>query len=317
MDDRTTGLGKGDDLSAEGEGAERGAQSSAAGGARRARTTRSASGSTTTRSKRGSAMDSPLDPDTTRRTRELETEIAETREDLSETVEAIQEKLRPSNIISEGTDAVKTAATQRAREMADTATEAAYDVVESARRNPWPALMIGTGVAWLLYDTTRNGGSYGSGSYRTGRYQSGRYQSDRYRSSGYRQPEYNTTARASGDYDDEREDWGREHEYSGSSYGQRWNARSVRDTTRRAQTGLQRMLHENPLLVAAAAVLTGAAVGGSLPQTDKENELMGEARDQVVERAQGAAREAADSVRDVANAVQQVAHQVTDTGQQR
>ena len=311
MDDRTTGIGKGDDLSAGGEGAERGAQSSAAGGARRTKTTRSASGSTTARNKRGSATDSPLDPETDRRTRELETEIAETREDLSETVEAIQEKLRPSNIISEGTDAVKTAATQRAREMADTATETAYDVVESTKRNPWPALMIGTGVAWLVYDTTRDGGTYGSGTYRSGRYQSGRYQS----SSGYRQPQYNTTARTSGDYDDERDEWGREHEYGVSSYGQRWNAQAVRNKTRRAQTGLQRMLHDNPLLVAAAAVLTGAAIGGALPQTEKENELMGEARDQVVERAQGAAREAADSVRDVATAVQQVAHQVTDTDQ--
>jgi hypothetical protein len=74
------------------------------------------------------------------------------------------------------------------------------------------------------------------------------------------------------------------------------------------------MLHENPLLVAAAAVLTGAAVGGALPQTEKENELMGEARDQVVDRAQGVAREAADSVREVASAVQNVASQVTDSG---
>jgi hypothetical protein len=47
-----------------------------------------------------------------------------------------------------------------------------------------------------------------------------------------------------------------------------------------------------------------AAVGGALPQTEKENELMGEARDQMVQRAQGAAREAADSVREVASAVQ-------------
>ena len=75
------------------------------------------------------------------------------------------------------------------------------------------------------------------------------------------------------------------------------------------------MLHENPLLVAAAAVLAGAAVGGALPQSEKENELMGEARDRMVDRAQGVAREAADSVRDVASAVQQVASQATDPNQ--
>ncbi len=237
------------------------------------------------------------------RTRELEAEIADTREELTETVEAIQEKLRPSNIISEGRDAVKTAATERVRDMADTATDTAYRVVESTRENPWPALMIGAGVAWLLIDRTRDGRSDNA------RYQSSRYQAQGYGTSG---------RRLSMDSDDADDDWARERQYgagSYGSYGRGTTARSIRNTTRRAQSGLQRMLHENPLLVAAAAVLTGAAVGGALPPTEKENELMGEARDQVVDRAQGAAREAADSVRDVAGAVQQVARQVTSPGQ--
>ena len=90
---------------------------------------------------------------------------------------------------------------------------------------------------------------------------------------------------------------------------------SLRDTTWRAGTRMRRLLHENPLLVAAAAMLTGAAFGRALPQTEKENDLMGEARDQVVDRVQGAAREAADNVRDLANAVQQVATQVTNPDQ--
>ena len=280
MDDRTTRLGDADAgvRRPESEGATR--DTRAAGAAGRAKTTRSAR-------------------DTDMRTRELEAEIADTREELSETVEAIQEKLRPSNIISEGTDAVKTAATERVRNMTDTATDTAYRVVESTRENPWPALMIGAGVAWLLIDRTRDG----------------RSDSARYQSSRYQVPGYGTSGRRLSMDIDDADDWARERQYGAASYGSYGSgtsARSIRDTTRRAQTGLQRMLRENPLLVAAAAVLTGAAVGGALPQTEKENELMGEARDQVMDRAQGAAREAADSVRDVAGAVQQVARQVTD-----
>jgi hypothetical protein len=72
------------------------------------------------------------------------------------------------------------------------------------------------------------------------------------------------------------------------------------------------MLTENPLLVGAAAVLAGPAVGASLPETGRENELMGETRDSVVDRAQEAAREAASAVREVAGeAVEKVTDKVT------
>jgi ElaB/YqjD/DUF883 family membrane-anchored ribosome-binding protein len=302
MDDRTTGIGDADDQP-DGDGAARGTQTRAAGAARRAKATRSASaaGGSTTRNKRTSGAETPLDSDTDARTRELEAEIADTREDLSETVEAIQEKLRPSHIISEGTDAVKTAATERVRDMADTATDTAYRVVESTRQNPWPALMIGAGVAWLLIDRTRDGGRFDNRTYQPGRYQGMGYEA--------------RGRRLSFASEDGGDEWTREGRYDVASSGRGMNTHSMRNTTRRAQTGLQRMLHENPLLVAAAAVLTGAAVGGAIPQTEKENELMGEARDQMVDRAQNAAREAADSVRDVAGAVQDVARQVTDPGQ--
>ena len=229
------------------------------------------------------ASDEQLDRDTEMRTRELESEIADTREELSETVEALQEKLRPSNIVAESTQAVKTAATERARYMVDSASRMAEDFVEGTRQNPLPALMIGAGVAWLLIDRSRNGRSWDRNAGHTA-------------GTPYRSAEMDVSqgisSRASGTI---------------GSPGP-----SVRRIARGARSGWQRMLHENPLLVAAAAVLAGAAVGGVLPQTEQENTLLGEARDKVVDRAQGVAREAADSVRDVATAVQQVAGRVNE-----
>jgi ElaB/YqjD/DUF883 family membrane-anchored ribosome-binding protein len=73
-------------------------------------------------------------------------------------------------------------------------------------------------------------------------------------------------------------------------------ADAVRQTGRRAQNQLQRMLQENPLLVGAGALVLGAAVGLAVPETERENEWMGEARDTVVNRAQDAARNAASQV---------------------
>jgi hypothetical protein len=298
MDDTTRRLGDADDLSK--NDTPIGAETRVAGSSRRAEPGRgasAASGRSTAKTKRTSTEDTVLDRDADIRTRELQAEIAETREDLSETVEAIQEKLRPSNIVSEGTEAVKTAATERVRDMAESATDTAYRIVESTRQNPWPALMIGAGVAWLLIDGKRDGGKFDNREY-----------SSKYQDAGYgtRRPRLGATRTTS-----EVDEWMRE----GGNGGVRAYGEGIRKTTRRAQTGLQRMLHENPLLVAAAAVLTGAAVGGALPRTEKENELMGEARDRVVDRAQYAAREAAESVKEVASAVQNVAGQVTDPSQ--
>ena len=109
-------------------------------------------------------ISTPTEPS---RARELESEIAHTRAEMSETIEAIQEKLRPSNLVSDATERVKTATTEKVKSMADTASETAqdmmrgtreraYDMVEGAKQNPIPALMIGAGVAWLLMDRSRN-----------------------------------------------------------------------------------------------------------------------------------------------------------------
>ena len=77
----------------------------------------------------------------------------------------------------------------------------------------------------------------------------------------------------------------------------------------RAGSGLQRMLHENPLTVGALAVGAGAAIGLAIPETSKENEVMGEARDSVVEKAQEKARDAQQRIQRVAEEAQGAAQQ--------
>jgi hypothetical protein len=62
-------------------------------------------------------------------------------------------------------------------------------------------------------------------------------------------------------------------------------------TARKAQNQMQRMLRENPLMIGAAAIVVGAAVGMALPETERENELVGEARDSVVRGVQEKVRD--------------------------
>ena len=67
------------------------------------------------------------------------------------------------------------------------------------------------------------------------------------------------------------------------------------------------MLQENPLAVGGLAIGAGAAVGLAIPQTAKEHEAMGEARDTVVEKAQEKAQDAQQRVQRVAEEVQSAA----------
>jgi hypothetical protein len=61
----------------------------------------------------------------------------------------------------------------------------------------------------------------------------------------------------------------------------------------RAQTTFQRALRQNPLGVGAAAVALGAVAGLALPSTQKEQQLLGEARETVMERAADAVEQTA------------------------
>ena len=52
------------------------------------------------------------------------------------------------------------------------------------------------------------------------------------------------------------------------------------------------MLQESPLALGALALGIGAAVGFAVPGTSKEDELMGEARDNLVESGKQSAQDA-------------------------
>jgi len=294
---------------------------------------------------------SGTDADTTRRTQQIRAEIEHTREDLSETIDAIQERLRPGNIVSEATDRVKTATNERMKNMASSAGEAAGGViqqtretagqlVEGARSNPVPAILIGVGTTWLLM----NRGSEAGGRRRAAGHRA-EYAGD-YTRGVYGDEGSWETEPGSGWLDRIKRNpvpavmagaglaWlafanGRE---SDDRYGARWSSAEQRWSgdegegiagvtrdltsraqemasgagtaisrrTRRTQNQLQRLMRENPLLVGAAAVVVGAAVGMALPETEKENEWLGDARDSVVDRAQDLARDAASKVREAA-----------------
>ena len=70
---------------------------------------------------------------------------------------------------------------------------------------------------------------------------------------------------------------------------------------------LWRFVRENPLLAGAAAAGVGAVISMTLPETTSENELLGDTRDAVVDRAKDIARGAVETVQQVGDTVQRLA----------
>jgi hypothetical protein len=205
----------------------------------------------------------------------IEAEIETTREEMSETIEAIQDRLAPEHLAEQAADAVRELAGQATTAVgemtADKAQQMARQTRETAPRvrgglwstithNPVPAALIAIGVGWLW---KRQSGSATSSDYAS----------------------YDA-------YGVERESQDR---YSG-----------------RAQ-GLWQKLETNPLALGALSLVLGAITGLVVPETEKEHQLMGETRDRTVGRAQerllGSVQEQVQAV------AEQAIQTVTDTAQ--
>lgn len=91
-------------------------------------------------------------------------------------------------------------------------------------------------------------------------------------------------------------------------------AEGVQYQARQAKNQLQRMMDENPMMLGAVALAAGAAIGLLLPATQPEKQLMGEARDNLLDKAQTVVQETVDKVSNVAQTVtEEVQHSAKDT----
>jgi ElaB/YqjD/DUF883 family membrane-anchored ribosome-binding protein len=232
-------------------------------------------------------------------------EIERTRADMSETVDAIQERLSPENLKEQAKDRVKEATVGRAQ-------EAGSGIVETIRANPLPAALTGIGLGWLLVSARR------SASGQT-RYRGRAYPYDyppRYEgrttttSGGTSVPSPGEALERARDRVDESATQAHNRASEAASQAQDMVSNlthQARYQARRASGGFERMVRENPLAMGALAVGAGAALGLAIPQSTQEHEVMGEARDTFVEKAQEKAQDAQQRVQRVAQEAQSAA----------
>ena len=208
---------------------------------------------------------------------EVRESIEETRAEMSETVDAIQERLSPAHIKEE----VKQAVTESARETRDRVQEAVTHTTQAAgqgvydriRANPVPVAMVGIGLGWLAMST---GGKDRSKT---------RQWDDSQNGSGVLGSASERLSAAGGQATHQLRDTTAAVQEQASELGHEAQAQ-----VQRARGFLERALEENPLALGAAAVAAGAAVGMLVPESRRENELLGDARaavqGQIAERAE-------------------------------
>jgi len=275
---------------------------------------------------------------------EIESDIQRTRADFSSTIEAIQHKLSPGEMMG------------NAKEYALSTTPGAFSVnlINTIRDNPIPVALISIGVAWLMradkrpryetvYGRSRRSVAYADmdspyeDEFATG-YGAGQID-DR---PGIMQRASARTSDAARGIKDKASEVGQRISGTASSVSSRLSdtaasmtdrvqesALSARERmqstaesaqarmsemSRRSQEQFYRarertgqLINEQPLVVAALGVAVGAALGATLPRTQRENELLGSVRDDLLERAKETAREQAETLKQSAQRVAETA----------
>ena len=237
---------------------------------------------------------------------EIEREIEQTRTRMSQNIDELGDRLRPESLKQDAKDAIRNAAQDAVSNVGDQARRTGSRLVDVIRENPLPVIAVGAGVTWLL---TQRSSSDISGD-RMARYAytgPERRQGEGWQhGSGIRERvggvKEKVSEKASGLAGRASELASGTQEKVGDLRGQ------ARVQTRRLKTNLEHTAEESPLMLAVGAAVVGLALGLLLPGTERENELMGPARDELVDRAEKTAGRVKDAAieagREVKDAVQ-------------
>ncbi|MCK0511398.1 DUF3618 domain-containing protein [Aromatoleum buckelii] len=252
------------------------------------------------------APDAPMTSD--RSPDEIEAEIAAERARMGDTLEAIQRRLSPGQLLDQVLDYTKRGSGDYVANLG-----------ASVRDNPLPATLVAVGLAWLMASGTgthmRSAEHIARPRAADDESSTGRIKGAAERASSavsdvvHRVGDAARSVResVSGAAHSARESVGHARE-SGSHAGERMReqGRHARDSAKhyaeRASSGWSYMATEQPLVLGAIGVAIGAALGAGLPSTRREDELLGEYRDELVDRATETGKEQLERGKRVATA---------------
>jgi ElaB/YqjD/DUF883 family membrane-anchored ribosome-binding protein len=226
---------------------------------------------------------------------EIERDIELTRSRMSRDIDELGDRLSPEHLKEEAKSAIRTAAQGAVSNVGEQARRTGSRLVKAIRENPLPVIAVGAGVTWLLTKRSKDdvsGNRMARYAY-TGpdRRQSWEHGSGIKARVGEKVSDIKeaVSETASGIAERAGEIASGTQERLGEFGAQ------ARRQTRRVKTNLEHVSEENPMIVAVGAAVVGLALGLLLPGTERENELMGSTRDQLIERAEQTAERVKDA----------------------
>lgn len=259
---------------------------------------------------------------------ELEDDIYRIRQQMNETLSAIEHNFSPGQLIDRALHSMKGGPG-----------EFFSNLGTSLRDNPLPATLVGVGLGWLMMDERRpprrtashpmSGGTIGSSGKMSEGMEAARGKMEETRGkvsekTGRMKEKFSDVKQSMSEkmhHATERMHHGREQ--SGErmhAMGDR--ARHARESlSERGQRTGERVhemrssvtdfAHDQPLMLGLIGLGVGAIVAAMLPPTRREDEWMGEASDRMKEQAKTSGREQAEKARHVAGAAAETAREET------
>lgn len=269
----------------------------------------------------------------------LNEDIEAQRAHLGATIEALESKFSPGEIFD-----------QVVRYTRDNGGEFSQNLVNTIKDNPIPTIMTAVGLAWMMYGQNHSrssqqwsdynpsddyeqfddydepyedtpftaGASYGSSAYGS--------------SSDHQHDGKNTLTKKAGNLKDEitgamtsakdRADEAISHTSAKSKNSMAQARRqahhaktTLRRQTQRAQVGWEHLLHDQPLVAGAAGVAIGALIGASFPSSELEDKVLGQKRDEVMNKAAEATEGAYEKAKETGNKLATEATEKLDKNQ--
>lgn len=248
-------------------------------------------------------------------TEKIRDQIEDTRREMGETIDAIQEKLSFSNI----SEQVKEQVSEQINSAVETAKAAVYQVaikktgdfmqnigreikklniVKTAGENPIPLILIGLGAGLLVFKSfNKNSGSKTFRKNTEGKpNKPSLLASAQNKVSDVASHTYENVSSAAGSaYESVSGAASSAYRGVGSLAGNTYE--KVGDLGTQAREQYDYYIEENPLAVGAIALAVGAAVGLAIPSTSYENKLLGETREKLLSKAEEVTRGAIENAR--------------------
>lgn len=272
---------------------------------------------------------------------EIRSQIQDTRHQMGETINEIQDRLSVENITEqvkeEVSDQISTAWQSTKESVYDSALKKTGEVMEyvengineisdskaaeTVRKNPIAFTLIGAGLGMILFNVYQ-GRSSQNKTYSNGR---------RTLSADNERSRIELAKKKAGDayssisetaenaYDTVSETAGQAYKTAGNVVGSAYEAvgsagiqvkDTAKDLAHKAQDNYDYYIEENPLAVGAVALAVGAAVGLSIPSTNFESKLVGDKRDELMYQA---SRTVNNLINNKVDQVKEVASHTADT----